>query len=483
MDERWIEMLRSFVLACYEGIFIYLVLAIMMCSVLVVAAARTLIRRRDLDPLHYHEMLDKELAPAVSLLVPVRNNEDTIIHRIAILLDIQYAIYEVIIINDGSEDGTMRCLKETYDLMPIQSKVHYSGLGQETGQIQRIYQSRLHDRLIVIDKAYGGRMDSLNVGLNISQYPYIASVGPHTILERDALMKIMKPVMDALPGEEVVACSGRVDLTAPNHTNHKNSADSTDHRTERMGRTLYVMQTIEYVRAFLISGVGLVRYNINVLLFTSEVFGVFKKNRVMEVGGYKRHHQAAHMELVMRLQKHMKQIRERGRIIYIPDPICRVEIPGTWRQLCRQRIGWHSQLASSLWAQRGMIFNPAYGWMGMVSIPYFIFIELLGPVLELGAILLFIAGIGLQLVDMNLCIILALLLTLYGSLLSAGAVMLEAWCSRKSHTSREVTHLLVYACSETFWFRPLNNLSRIYGMLQAMGLRKEEEKNSSNGLG
>ncbi|WKL04872.1 hypothetical protein Q0F98_19735 [Paenibacillus amylolyticus] len=38
MDERWIEMLRSFVLACYEGIFIYLVLAILTCSVLVVAA-------------------------------------------------------------------------------------------------------------------------------------------------------------------------------------------------------------------------------------------------------------------------------------------------------------------------------------------------------------------------------------------------------------------------------------------------------------
>lgn len=247
MDERWIEMLRSFVLACYEGIFVYLVLAIVMCGVLVVAAARTMILRRDLDPLQYHEMLDEELAPAVSLLVPTRNSEDTIVQRINGLLEIQYARYEVIIINDGSEDGIMPRLMETYDLMPIRSKVHYSGLGQETAQIKGVYQSRLHHRLIVIDKAYGGRMDSLNAGLNISQYPYIASVGPRTFLERDALVKIMKPVMDALPGEEVVACSGRVDLMVPRNTAH---AELTDNSTTPTGSTLYVMQSIEYVRAF-----------------------------------------------------------------------------------------------------------------------------------------------------------------------------------------------------------------------------------------
>ncbi|MGO4733655.1 glycosyltransferase family 2 protein [Paenibacillus sp. 2KB_22] len=479
MDERWIEMLRSFVLACYEGIFIYLVLAIVMCSVLVVAAACTLILRRDLDPLQYHEMLDEELAPAVSLLVPMRNSENTIVQRINCLLGIQYARYEVIIINDGSEDATMPRLMETYDLMPIRSKVHYSGLVQETAQIKCVYQSRLHHRLIVIDKAYGGRMDSLNAGLNISQYPYIASVGPRTFLERDALVKIMKPVMDALPGEEVVACSGRVDLMVPENTAHP---ELTDNSTRRTSSALYIMQSIEYVRAFLIGGVGLVRYNINVLLFTAQVFGVFKKNRVMEVGGYKGDDHAAHMELVMRLQKHMKRIRERGRIIYIPDPICRVEVPGTWRQLRRQRTRWYMQLASSLWAQRSMIFNPAYGWMGMVSIPYFILIELLGPVMELGTLLLFISGIGLQLVDINLCIILALLLMLYGSLLSAGMVMFEIWCSRKTYTSREVTRLLLYACSETFWFRPLNNIFRMVGIVQAMGLRKEEEKEIRNGL-
>lgn len=205
----------------------------------------------------------------------------------------------------------------------------------------------------------------------------------------------------------------------------------------------------------------------------------------MEVGGYKRNDQVAHMELVMRLQKHMKRTRERGRIIYIPDPICRVEVPGTWRQLRAQRTRWYMQLASSLWAQRSMILNPAYGWMGMVSIPYFILIELLGPVMELGAILLFISGIGLQLVDINLCIILALLLLLYGSLLSAGMVMFEVWCSRKAYTSREVTRLLLYACSETFWFRPLNNIFRMFGILQAVGLRKEKEKEKEirNGLG
>ncbi|MFE6077610.1 glycosyltransferase [Paenibacillus sp. NPDC057886] len=197
----------------------------------------------------------------------------------------------------------------------------------------------------------------------------------------------------------------------------------------------------------------------------------------MEIGGYKTDTQVGHIELVMRLHKHMKQMKERGRIIYIPDPICSVKVPETWRQLRKQRAGWHRQLAGSLWEQRNMIGNPTYGWMGMVSIPYFILVELMGPVLEITTIFLLISGMWLQVVDAKLCMVLALLLVLYGSLLSACAVMFEVWSSRRAYTFREVTRLLLYACSETFWFRPMNNVFRIYGLLQVVGYGKKDSKN------
>ncbi|UPK44442.1 glycosyltransferase family 2 protein [Paenibacillus pabuli] len=474
MDERWINMLRSLILACYEGTVIYLILAIMMFSVLFIAAVRMLIRQRDVNFFQYDEMLNEELAPAVSLLMPVHNSENVVVDRVGRLLDTQYALYEIIIINDGSEDSTMQRLMDEYDLLPIQSKVHYSALGRETGQIRAVYRSMIHSHLIVIDKEYGGHMDSLNVGINMSQYPYFASIGQATVLERDALVKIMKPVMDALPGEEIVACSGRVDMA-----NGKCPYASTQGNTssERAMSPLLVMQTIEYVRAFLISGIGLVRYNINMLLFTSQAFGVFKKNRVMEIGGYKTNTQVGHMELVMRLHKHMKQMKEHGRIIYIPDPICSVKIPETWGQLRKQRADWHRKLANSLWEQRSMIGNPYYGWMGMVSIPYFILVELMGPVMEISTLILLISGMWLQVVDVKLCLILALLLVLYGSLLSACVMMFEVWLSRRAYTFREVTRLLLYACSETFWFRPVNNVFRIRGLLQVAGYGKKDSRN------
>ncbi|RAW12202.1 glycosyltransferase family 2 protein [Paenibacillus taichungensis] len=477
MDERWINMLRSLIVAWHEGILIYLILAIVMFSVLFLAAVRMLIRQRDVDSLQYDEMLNEELAPPVSLLVPVYNSENMIVDRVERLLETQYALYEIIIINDGSQDGTMQQLMDTYDLLPIQSKVHYSGLEREIGQIRAVYRSMVHCHLLVIDKEYGGHMDSLNVGINMSQYPYVASIGQATVLERDALVKIMKPVMSALPGEEIVACSGRVDMA-----NGKYPFTSIQGITssERALSPLLIMQYIEYVRAFLISGIGLVRYNINILLFTSQAFGVFKKNRIMEIGGYNTDSHVGHIELVMRLHKHMKQMKEPGRIIYIPDPICSVNVPESWSQLLKQRAGWHRQLAGSLWEQRSMIGNPQYGWMGMVSIPYFILVELMGPVLEIATIIFLISGMWLQIVDVKLCLVLALLLVLYGSLLSACAVMFEIWSSRRAYTFREVTRLFLYACSETFWFRPMNNVFRIYGLLQVVGYGK---KNSKHGKG
>ncbi|WP_053779782.1 hypothetical protein [Paenibacillus xylanivorans] len=128
-----------------------------------------------------------------------------------------------------------------------------------------------------------------------------------------------------------------------------------------------------------------------------------------------------------------------------------------------------------------MIGNPAYGWMGMVSIPYFILVELMGPVLEIGALLLLISGMWLQIVDVKLCLVLALLLVLYNSLLSACAVMFEVWFSRRAYTFREVTRLLLYACSETFWSRPMNNVFRIYGLLQVVGYGKKKDHKNGQG--
>lgn len=179
----------------------------------------------------------------------------------------------------------------------------------------------------------------------------------------------------------------------------------------------------------------------------------------------------------MRLHKHMKQMNEHGRIIYIPDPICSVKVPETWGQLRKQRADWHRKLANSLWEQRSMIGNPYYGWMGMVSIPYFILVELMGPVMEISTLILLISGMWLQVVDVKLCLILALLLVLYGSLLSACVMMFEVWLSRRAYTFREVTRLLLYACSETFWFRPVNNVFRIRGLLQVAGYGKKDSRN------
>lgn len=469
MNERWLELLQSLILLCYKGIWIYLIVVIIACICLFLAAVRTMVRKKDLDLLHYDEVLNEALAPPVSVLFPVHNREITIIADVNHLLDIHYGCYEVIVINDGSTDETMEQLMEVYELSAVKSKIHYSSIGQAVGEIRGAYRSMRYDNLVVVDKQHGGHSDALNAGIRVSQYPYFASIGPTTMLDKYAFVKIMKPIMAALPGEEIIACGGRLELA----NSQKVSCSSFHIQSEKpvadLPRSpLLMMQRIEYIRAFLISGLGLVRYNINTLLFTSEAFGLFKKSYVMEVGGYNPDPRMAHLELIMRLHRHMKQIKGRGRIVYIDEPVSSMKVPESYAGLHQQRIRWHRQLTNTMWEQREMAGNPKYGWMGVVTIPYFIMVEWIGPVLEIGTLLLLFVGLLLPFVENSLLVVLGMLLLLYGSLLSAAVILFEVWLARRKYTAREVTRLFLYALSESFWFRPMNNIFRIHGLIKAI---------------
>ena len=67
----------------------------------------------------------------------------------------------------------------------------------ETETIRKIYRSSVNKQIIVVDKENGGKADALNAGINISNYPYVCSLDADSLLERDALMKAMKPIYES----------------------------------------------------------------------------------------------------------------------------------------------------------------------------------------------------------------------------------------------------------------------------------------------
>ncbi|UQZ36952.1 glycosyl transferase [Paenibacillus sp. PK3_47] len=463
MKESFIEIVYNILNSLSYGLVFYVAFITLVYITLFILAAGKLFREKDIKPIQYDKLLTSELAPPLSILVPAYNEELNIVWSVRSLLGINYKQFEIIVINDGSKDATAKSLIEEFQMVEIKSRVQWSGLGRETKPIRGIYRSLQHHNLVLVDKENGGKADALNVGINVSQYPYFASLDGDTVLDTDAFIKVMKPVTDALPGEEIVATGGSVGIA---NGSYVDSGHLSSDNVFLSRKPLVIMQVIEYLRAFLMGRVGLSRYNL--LLIVSGAFGVFKKDWVIEAGGYEPGTIGEDMELIVRLHRRIREKKSKARIIYVPDPVCWTEAPETLKVLHRQRTRWHRGLFESLWKHKVMLLNPRYGRIGMVAMPYFLFVELLSPVIELLAIISLVLGISLGMVNLELSMALLLVMVIYGSLLSAGAVLFEQWYVGRYNKIADLFRLFFYALSEAFWFRPLMLAWRSKGLYQAI---------------
>ncbi|WP_213524905.1 glycosyltransferase [Paenibacillus sp. J31TS4] len=402
----------------------------------------------------YEELLEISYTKPVSILVPAYNEEAGIYGSVRSLLSINYPEFEVIVINDGSSDGTLQTMIDRFQMVPVRKVIREQ---IATEPVRAVYQSRLHDNLFLIDKLNGGKADALNAGINLSRYPYFCSLDGDSVLERGAFLKVIKPILDS--NEDIIASGGSIRIA--------NGCRIESGEIAEVGlsdKPLVIMQEIEYLRAFLMGRVGLSRHNL--LLIVSGAFGVFAKYWVVEAGGYKKNTVGEDMELVVRLHRMIKERKLNKRIVYVPDPVCWTEAPESMKYLRRQRNRWHRGLWESLWAHRKMIGNPKYGSIGLVSLPYFLFLELLGPVVEAAAYLLMLLSFILGGTYLEFALILLALSILYGSVLSIGAVVLEEWSLQKYPRVRDVLSLFFFALTESLWYRPLTVWWRVEGLWQ-----------------
>ncbi|CAM5730068.1 hypothetical protein SAFG77S_11125 [Streptomyces afghaniensis] len=406
----------------------------------------------------------------VSIIVPAYNEEAGIIPSVRSLLSINYPQFEIIVVNDGSIDQTLQKMMEQYEMVHIEKVVRKQ---LTTKPIKGIYQSKLLPKLYLIDKENGGKADALNAGLNFSHFPYICSLDGDSVLERDAFLKVMKPIMDS--DEEVIASSGSIRIA--------NGCKIKNGQVLEIGLSrhpLVIMQIIEYLRAFLMGRIGLSRHNL--LLIISGAFGVFSKKWVLKAGGYQTNTVGEDMELVVRIHRLLKETKEKKKIVYVPDPVCWTEVPEEIKYLRRQRRRWHRGLYESLWNHRKLTLNPKYGNIGLISFPYFWLIEFFGPIIEfLGyvytIIALFFGGVYLE-----FAILILLLSCLYGSIFSMAAVLLEEWSLRKYPKVSHIISLFFYSLTESFWYRPLTVFWRCEGIWQLIRRDKSWGEMSRKGV-
>ena len=414
-------------------------------------AIRRHAKMRHLEP--FEEFIQAKYIKPVSILVPAYNESASVTHSIDSLLTIAYPEYEIIAINDGSTDDTLQHLLTYYDAFPEKRIIRQQ---LKTKPIRHIYRSRTHPHLVIIDKVNGGKADALNVGINASRYPYIGSLDADSMIERDAFMKVLKPILES--EYSIIATGGSVRVANGNRVQNGQIED-----VRLSERPLVLMQVIEYLRSFLIGRVGLSQ--LNLLLIVSGAFGVFEKKWVLAVNGYA-HTIGEDMELIVKLHRHIREEKLDKQIQYVPDSICWTEAPETITYLGRQRKRWQKGLIQSLWKHKKMFFNPKYGSLGLVSMPYYVLIEWLGPIVEFFGYLLIIFTLlsGGELREY--AILFFFLSVVYGSISSMMAVLLEEWTMSRYRSPRQFITLFLWSMTESIWYRPLTVWWRVIGMIE-----------------
>ena len=434
---------------------IYMIGIILFYFVLFIISALQLRREYKLDQYEpYEEVEQSSFTRPVSIVVPAYNEEAGIVPSVRSLLSINYPEYEVVVINDGSKDQTLQAMIDSFEMVKIEKVIRKQ---VESNEIIDVYQSTIYDHLFAVDKENGGKADALNAGINIAHYPYFCSLDGDSIIERDAFAKVMKPIIDSK--EDIVAVGGSVRIA-----NGCKIERGEVMKVELARSPLVIMQVIEYFRAFLMGRIGLSRHNL--LLIISGAFGVFHRESVVKIGGYRTNTVGEDMDLVVRLHKLIKEEKSGKRIVYVPDPVCWTEAPDSTKILRRQRSRWHRGLFESLWHNRKMMFNPKYGLIGTISMPYFLLVEFFGPVIELLGYIIMIFSPFVGGIYTSFALLLFILAVIYGSLLSMSAVLLEEWSLRRYTKVIDLVRLYLYSLSEAFWFRPLTVFWRVEGIIQ-----------------
>lgn len=390
--------------------------------------------------------------PGISIVAPAYNEEATVEESVRALLLLNYPQFEVVLVNDGSKDATLGVAVRTFELLRAPS-AHAQLLPSQP--VRGVYRSTAFPDLTVIDKENGGKADAINAGINAARYPIVCVIDADSLLEEHALTRAVLPFLE---NSTTIAAGGIIRIA--------NGCRVERGRVVEVGlprRALPMFQVVEYLRAFLQGRIT--HSSLNALLIISGAFGMFRTDAVRAAGGFRHDTVGEDMEIVTRLHEIYRARRQPYRITFQPDPVCWTEAPDSLRVLSLQRDRWQRGTLQVLRYHRHMLFNPRYGTVGCVAMPYYLFFEALGPIVEVTGYAVTIVAVSFGLIDWIFAELLFLVAIVYGTLNSLLAIVLEEVSFRRYPRVRDLIRMAGYAVLENFGYRQLTTWWRMRGIV------------------
>jgi len=403
--------------------------------------------------IRYKNKLSHEDLP-VSVILPAYNEDVTVVDSVNSLLALDYQLYEIIVVDDGSKDETAQKLIDAFDMKAVPNRF----IGRELAcqPETAVYEKKINGvGVTLISKVNGGKGDALNMGINASRHPYFVCMDADSKLLKNSLKELVEPVFE---DDTIIAVGGMIAISQCVRTENGKAISY-----QLPSNLLVCMQAVEYNRSFLASRILMDSFNGNLII--SGAFGLFKKSTVVAAGGYSNDSLGEDMELVVRLHGYCRNNNMDYRMRYQPSAVCMTQAPERFQDLKGQRRRWHIGLLQSMFIHRRVMLNLRFGLVSFFSYLYYLLYELISPIIELFGIGTIVLAYYLDILNLQYMIVFLAIYALFGTITSLSTFSQQIYIQKLKISFLDMLKVLSLCVLEFVFFRYVLVVVRVMALL------------------
>ena len=325
----------------------------------------------------------------LSVLVMAGTEPQALLATLDSLQKQAYPLYEIIVLEDCMKDSDVQALTEQLELLPLPQPVRRQlKCTPET----TIYESgKLPLRLVRRPKTCLG--DAWNLGINIARYPYFACIRAGMQLDAYGLDTLMGPFFQ--------------------HRDTMATGGSIQKASSARPSSLTTLENLEYDRS--IPAMQVLLHSKTLLLFGGP--SAYRKDTVIEVGGFPARDDGLDPGLTLTLQRHCRKKGQSCRIVYVPEAKGVLPPSDTFPQVLTRRRSWQEGMKLAMKDNAELLCLYRFGG-GTLQYLRFLVFSLWTPLLSMVGALIVLICLFLGLLDNGLLLQIVILSFLFKLLLS-----------------------------------------------------------------